>query len=298
MKFDLHVHIRRHHRIDDLRRIVIARGLDGIAVTNFHNISFAQYLREHTEDFLVIVGQEVESRRGHILAINIAEKIPDDLAPEETIRRIHAQGGIAILAHPYLIWNSILPHGRARDLPFDAIEIFNYRCGPLLWPNFVAKLGLHHLPWPRVANTDSKDMASIGLCYNQVPVPTAKRYTANAAEQMIPEILHCIRKGQIRRHEQWQMPSWAWFSSNLAHIFLPHRYYKCSHCGDKIVFHFVRRVRTCLACGRQETHNVCCVRGHFVCSNCRTKRALETPEFEIYRKNLDRASEGNQPLRQ
>lgn len=294
MKLDLHVHIHRHHRIEDLRRIVKARGLDGIAVTNFHNATFAQYLRERIEDFLVIVGQEVESKHGHILAINIAEKIPDDLEPEETIRRIHAQGGIAIVAHPYLIWNSILPHGRTRDLPFDAIEFFNYRCGPLLWPNFLAKLGLHNLPWPRVANSDSKELDTIGLCYNEVPVTPAERYTMRAAEQMIPEILHCIRKGQIHRQEQWQMPSWEWLSANLAHIFLPQRYYSCFHCGDKIVFHLIRHPRTCVICGRQQAQHLCCVRGHFVCSSCRTKKALETPEFAAYRKKLDRAIDVNE----
>lgn len=287
MKLDLHVHIRRHHRIEDLRRVVKARGLDGIAVTNFHNTSFAQYLRERIDDFLVIVGQEVESKRGHILALNIEDKIPNDLEPAETIHRIHAQGGVAILAHPYLIWNSIWPHGRTRELPFDAVEIFNYRCGPLLWPNFVAKFGLRNLPWPRVANTDSKDLATIGLCYNQLPVPKAERYTPRVAAEMIPEILHCLRKGQIWRHEQWQMPSWKWFTANLAHIFLPQRFYHCFHCGDKLVFHLVRRVRTCLVCGRREAHNVCCVRGHFVCASCRTKKALETPEFAAYRKKLD-----------
>ncbi len=287
MKLDLHVHIRRHHRIGDLRRVIKARGLDGIAVTNFHNLTFAQYLRERIEDFLVIVGQEVESKRGHILAINIEQKIPDHLEPAETIHRIHAQGGIAILAHPYLGWNSIFPHGRTRELPFDATEFFNYRCGPLLWPNFVAKFGLYNLPWPRVANTDSKELATIGLCYNEIPLPSAERYSARLAEQLIPEVLHCIRKGQIRRHEQWQMPSWTWFTTNLAHIFLPQLYYRCFHCGDKIVFHLIRRTRACETCGRQETQHVCCVRGHFVCSSCRTKKALETPEFAAYRKKLD-----------
>ncbi len=288
MKLDLHLHIRRHHRIDDLRRVIKARGLDGIAVTNFHNVSFAQYLRERIDDFLVIVGQEVESKAGHILAINIAEKIPDYLEPEETIRRIHAQGGIAILAHPYLVWNSILPHGQARRLPFDAVECFNYRCGPLLWPNFFAKLGMHHHAWPKVANSDAKELATIGLCYNEVPVARAERYTLLLAEQMVPEILHCIREGKIRRQEQWQMPSWSWFTMNLAHIFLPQRYYRCFHCGDKIVFHLIRHTRACVMCGRQETQHVCCVRGHFVCSNCRTKKALETAEFIAYREKLER----------
>ncbi|MDZ7360958.1 MAG: hypothetical protein ONB46_09560 [candidate division KSB1 bacterium] len=290
MKLDLHVHIRRHHRLDDLRRVVKARGLDGIAVTNFHNISFAHYLRKRVEDFLIIVGQEVESSAGHILAVNIEEKIPDALDPEETIRRIHAQGGVAILAHPYLVWNSIFPHGRTRDLPFDAVEFFNYRCGPLLWPNFLAKFGLRHLPWPRVANTDSKELATIGLCYNEIPVPPAERYTLRAAEQMLPEILHCVRQGQIRRHEAWQRPSWKWFGDNVSHFLFPQNYYRCFYCGDKIVLKIIRRRYACVKCGRREARNLRCVRGHYVCSGCRTKIAFETPDFLAYREQLERTS--------
>jgi hypothetical protein len=288
MKLDLHVHIRRHHRIEDLRQAVKAAGLDGIAVTNFHNVSLAQYLRERIEDFLIIVGQEVESRAGHILAVNIEEKIPDELEPEETIRRIHRQGGIAILAHPYLGWNSILPHGRRRRLPFDAVEAFNYRAGPMLYPNFLAKYGLRDLPWPKMANTDSKDLATIGLCYNEVPIPPAACYTLRRANEIIPEILRCIRSRQIRRHENWQMPSWNWFKSNASHFLFPQNYYKCFHCGDKIVVHVIRRTHTCLKCGRREARNFSCVHGHYVCSHCRTKQALESPEFLAYREKLER----------
>jgi predicted metal-dependent phosphoesterase TrpH/DNA-directed RNA polymerase subunit RPC12/RpoP len=276
MKLDLHVHIRRHHRLEDIRRAVKARGLDGIAVTNFHNISFAKYLRERIEDFLIIVGQEVESKHGHILAINIAEKIPDGLAPEDTIRRIHAQGGVAILAHPYLGWNSISPHGRRQRLPFDAVEAFNYRAGPMLYP--------------KVANTDSKILATIGLCYNEVPVPAASRYSTQVAAELIPEILHCLRKGQIRRHQEWQMPNWNWFRDNVSHLLRPQKYYRCFYCGDKIVFKIIRRTYTCLRCGRQEARHARCVRGHYVCSGCRTRMAFETPEFLAYRAKLEEAA--------
>jgi predicted metal-dependent phosphoesterase TrpH len=293
MKLDLHVHLRRHYRIEDIRRVVKAAGLDGIAVTNFHNITLAQYLRERVADFLIIVGQEVESKAGHILAVNIEEKIPDHLEAEETIRRIHTQGGAAILAHPYLGWNSILPHGRARLLKFDAIEAFNYRAGPMLYPNFFAKFGLRDLPWPKVANTDSKDLATIGCCYNEIPITPAAHYSAGVAEEMIPEILHCIRQGQIRRHENWQMPSWEWFGSNVSNLFLPQKHYNCFHCGDKVVFKLIRRTYTCLACGRKQARHTCCRRGHFVCSHCRTKQALETPGFFVYREQLEKAANAN-----
>jgi hypothetical protein len=290
MKLDLHVHIRRHHRLEDVRRAVKSRGLNGIAVTNFHNVTLAHYLRERIEDFLVIVGQEVESQAGHILAINIAEKIPDFLEPEETLRQIHAQGGIAILAHPYLGWNSILPHGRARQLPFDAIEAFNYRAGPMLYPNFLARWGLRHLPWPQVANSDSKALHTIGLCYNEVPVQPAAPYTAATAVEIVPQILHCIRQGQFKRHETWQAPNWNWLQSNLSNLIFPQRHYKCSFCGDQIIFKLIRRTYTCLMCQRRETRNTCCKRGHFVCSNCRTKQALETPAFYAYREKLEKVS--------
>jgi len=287
MKLDLHVHIRRHFRLEDIRRAVKARGLHGIAVTNFHNVTLARYLRERIEDLLIIIGQEVESRAGHILAIHIAEKIPDALAPEETIRQIHGQGGMAILAHPYLGWNSILPHGRTRHLAFDAVEAFNYRAGPMLYPNFLAQLGWRHLPWPGVANTDSKELATIGRCYNEVPVKPAARYSAEVAANLIPQILHCLRQGEIRRHEEWQMPSWTWFGHHVSHLLLPQKYYRCFYCGDNLVFKLISRTCTCLQCGRRQSRHTRCVRGHYVCNSCRTQQALETPGFLTYREKLE-----------
>jgi len=290
MKLDLHVHIRRHFRIEDIRRAVKARGLDGIAVTNFHNITMAQYLRERIDDFLVIIGQEIESKRGHILAINIEKKIPDRLEPAETLRRIHGQGGLAVLAHPYLGWNSILPHGQVRDLPFDAIESFNYRAGPMLYPNFLATLGLKNLSWPKVANTDSKELATIGLCHNIVPVEPVRCYTPGVAAKMIPAILHCLRRGQIRRHEERQLPNGAWLRSNVFKLFVPQNRYTCFLCHGKVVFKLIPRAYTCSACGLREARNVCCIRGHYLCRECRTIKALETPEFLAYREKLERIS--------
>lgn len=288
MKLDLHVHIRRHFRIEAIRRAVKASGLDGIAVTNFHNITLAQYLRDHIEDFLVIIGQEVESTSGHILAINIEQKIPDHLEPAETLRRIHAQGGLAILAHPYLGWNSILPHGRVRELPFDAIESFNYRASPMLYPNFFANFGLRNLRWPKVANTDSKELATIGRCYNIVPVEPARRYTENVAKQIIPNILQCLRRGEIRRHEKSQLPNAEWLQSNVFKLFVPQNRYTCFLCHGKVVFKLIPRTYACSTCGQQEVRHVCCVCGHYLCRECRTQKALETTEFLAYRENLEK----------
>ncbi|MDZ7344925.1 MAG: hypothetical protein ONA90_10485 [candidate division KSB1 bacterium] len=266
------------------------RGLDGIAVTNFHNVSFAHYLRQRIEDFLILVGQEIVSQHGHILAIGIEEKIPDYLTPEKTIRRIHDQGGLAILPHPYLGWNSILPHGQGKQLPFDAIETFNYRTGPLLWPNLFAALFARHHRLPEVSNTDSKELATIGLCYNEIPLEIGAhdgRYTEAVYRQIVPQIFRCIKQGQIKRCPKWQMPSWRWLASNVSRFSQPHRRYQCFQCNDKIVYKLIRRTYVCSICGQQETRHVCCVRGHYVCRNCRARLAYETEAFTAHRKKLE-----------
>lgn len=92
----------------------------------------------------VIVGQEVESAEGHILGLWTPKRIAPGLSAAQTVERIHAQGGIAIAAHPFAPrwWHK---HGLCRgeravyeQTPFDAIEVANST--PLLFlANFRAR---------------------------------------------------------------------------------------------------------------------------------------------------------------
>jgi len=52
------------------------------------------------EEFLVIVGEEVSSREGHILALFIRDWIIPGMTATQTIREIHRQEGLAVLADP------------------------------------------------------------------------------------------------------------------------------------------------------------------------------------------------------
>ena len=101
-------------------------GLDVIAITDHNSIKGARIARDFAkgQGIEVIIGEEVTSREGHILALFIDDKIKPDLGAEETIELIHDQGGLAIAAHPFGSMTNGLGH-KIHDLDIDGIEVFN-----------------------------------------------------------------------------------------------------------------------------------------------------------------------------
>lgn len=87
-----------------------ARGIGAIVVADHDTIGGAQRAREVAadlvragklpEDFLVIAGEEVSSREGHILALFIEDWVIPGMTARQTIREIHRQGGLALLSDP------------------------------------------------------------------------------------------------------------------------------------------------------------------------------------------------------
>ncbi len=49
---------------------------------------------------IVIVGQEVTARGFHVIAAGIEERVSWRTSAADVIRAVHAQGGVAIAAHP------------------------------------------------------------------------------------------------------------------------------------------------------------------------------------------------------
>jgi predicted metal-dependent phosphoesterase TrpH len=68
---------------------------------------------------------EVSARGAHILAFDINEPIKSDLGIAETVDEIHAQGGIAIIAHPYSIFRTWVNLGEIFEARFDCVEVAN-----------------------------------------------------------------------------------------------------------------------------------------------------------------------------
>lgn len=101
LKLDLHIH--SHHSPDgrmSLREIADrckAAGLNGCAVCD-HDRVLCETLSD--PDFLLIPGTEVSTQFGHLLGLFVSQEIgTKDFY--EAVEHIHAQGGIAVLAHPF-----------------------------------------------------------------------------------------------------------------------------------------------------------------------------------------------------
>ncbi len=107
-----------------------AAALDVVFATDHNTIEGALRLRELADGFRVIVGEEISTRDGEIIGLFLEKPIARDLSAEETIDRIHAQGGLVSVPHPYSHnrIHRIRREALERVWPtIDAIEVFNAR---------------------------------------------------------------------------------------------------------------------------------------------------------------------------
>jgi predicted metal-dependent phosphoesterase TrpH len=123
-------------------------GVDRLVITDHNSIGGALETQRIAPE-LVIVGEEIMTTRGELLAAFVREEIPSGLEPLEAIRRLRAQGAFISVSHPF----DLVRHGHWEQedllqiLPFvDAIETFNARCMGMQ-PNLVAQefAGQHNL---------------------------------------------------------------------------------------------------------------------------------------------------------
>jgi predicted metal-dependent phosphoesterase TrpH len=86
-----------------LRDEAARAGLDVVAVTN-HNHGFtarlAQWLAGFSGGPIVIAGEEITNPAYHLIAIGINRAVRADQPAQNAIAEVHAQGGLAIAAHP------------------------------------------------------------------------------------------------------------------------------------------------------------------------------------------------------
>jgi predicted metal-dependent phosphoesterase TrpH len=132
---ELHYHSALSHDgrdpIELLLEQAAAVGLDALAVTDHDEIDASIEAAQQAVDhgLIGIVGMEVSSAAGHILAFGIEELIPPGLSYDETLERIHQQGGIAVIPHPFQkSRHGVAPHITDDQLASaDAIEVYNSR---------------------------------------------------------------------------------------------------------------------------------------------------------------------------
>lgn len=114
----------------DLIRMARKKGLDRLVITDHNSIAGAVAAR-NLDPELVIVGEEIMTTKGEILAAFVQEEIPAGLTPQETIRILKEQGAFISVSHPYDTHRKggWLEADLLEIAPLvDAIEVFNSRC--------------------------------------------------------------------------------------------------------------------------------------------------------------------------
>jgi predicted metal-dependent phosphoesterase TrpH len=114
----------------------VRKGIDCIAVTDHNEIEGAfviQKLAAREGKLKVLIGEEVKTSEGEIIGLFLKEWVPRDLTPEETVRAIHEQGGLAVIPHPYDIFRrSVLTDEAIERVKNDVDAIEGYNCRNIL----------------------------------------------------------------------------------------------------------------------------------------------------------------------
>ena len=126
LRLDLHIHSERSFdgcmSLSEIVALARERGLNGVAICDHDRV-----LDEVPEfdDFLVIPATEVSTERGHLLGLFVREPI-ETRKFSESVTAIHAQGGLAVIAHPF---EHSTDANRLDDVMsrLDGVEIWNSR---------------------------------------------------------------------------------------------------------------------------------------------------------------------------
>jgi predicted metal-dependent phosphoesterase TrpH len=174
MKIDLHTHTQcSKDCFNQYERIISAvqrSPLDGIAVTDHNEFAGALELQRRAP-FPVIAGEEIKTSGGEIIGLFLQEWIPPGLEPLETVERIHEQGGMAYVPHPFDRFRGsaiTLEALEAVTPSIDLLEVFNARNALPSFNQEALEYARHH-GLRMGAGSDSHTYAEYGRGYIDVP---------------------------------------------------------------------------------------------------------------------------------
>lgn len=131
VEFHCHTAISRDssNRLPRLLQVARQQGLDHLAITDHNTIANALRAKEMDPE-LVIVGEEIKTTCGELLAYFITRGVPKNIPPMAAIDLLKQQNAFISVAHPFDYRRSGWTMDELLEiLPFlDAIEVFNSRC--------------------------------------------------------------------------------------------------------------------------------------------------------------------------
>lgn len=137
LRVEFHCHTKHSKdsltRPEDLVKNCQRKGIDRVVVTDHNTIRGAQEAYQ-IDPGRVIIGEEIMTRSGEILAAFVQEEIPEGLQAFEALQLLRQQNAFISISHPFDVLRG--GHWKPSDLEdilplVDAIETFNARC----WSN-------------------------------------------------------------------------------------------------------------------------------------------------------------------
>ena len=184
---DLHIHTLASDgtagAVEILDHVARAGDLDVIAITDHERIDAALVARAMARDrglpFEVVIGEEVTTLGGHLLALWIERPVRPFRTLRTTIAAIHDEGGLAIPAHPLVPYplcaqGFVLRRLLADEPRFrpDAIEAFNPTTLGRPWHRRVVRFA-EETGLPTVGNSDAHALDAVGVGWTTFPGRTA-----------------------------------------------------------------------------------------------------------------------------
>lgn len=204
MKLDPHIHSiysgDARSKPRDIIKQALILGLDAIAISDHNSIEgsrIAIELSKKIDNLLVIPSIEISSNEGHILGFGVETLIPKDLSPEETIERIHDEGGVAIIPHPFSSYRNGLffKHRKIMKKLVDSngptsiegVEVLNARY-IIGYSNTKSNRLANKYNLAKIGSSDSHFIGSIGDCYTEI--------NDIEAEPTVDDVIEVIKSGK------------------------------------------------------------------------------------------------------
>jgi predicted metal-dependent phosphoesterase TrpH len=154
-------------------RAAAKRGLTHLAITDHDRIDAALRIRDAApEGLTVIVGEEIKTAEGDLIALFLERAVPPGLPARQTIEAVRAQGGLVGLPHPFDRYRGSMLKEDDRSLDeigrlVDWVEAHNARVvgGSA---NERAAAFARELGKPGVAVSDAHSVLEVGVSYTAV----------------------------------------------------------------------------------------------------------------------------------
>jgi predicted metal-dependent phosphoesterase TrpH len=188
MRVDLHCHTCHSPdsllTLDALLRQMDRRRIDVVAITDHDTISGALAFHAQAPD-RILIGEEIKTTQGELLALFVEDEVPAGLTPDETIERVRAQGGLVGAPHPFdQLRGPGLGQGNLELLHrhLDFLEVFNARVVRAgdndLARAFAARCGL-----PGSAGSDAHSPFEVGRAYVEMaPFDSPESFLTSLAQ--------------------------------------------------------------------------------------------------------------------